>query len=113
MFTKEFYEEHPMYQEVIKQLRLFVDRQVEFTIQGDEYTILAQFVAHLEKFHSSQSHIESGHLVADDFFVYLENDQKIRFAIPAHQVSEIHKYSDHNVEFDCNLYRIKLRVIDA
>lgn len=113
IYTKEFYEEHPMYHKISDQLKLFVNQKVEFTIQGDEYTILTQFIAYLEEIRGSHSHIESGHLVANDFFIYLQNSLHIRFAIPVHQVSEIHRYSEGNIEFDCNLYRIKLRIADV
>ncbi|OEF97207.1 hypothetical protein [Desulfuribacillus alkaliarsenatis] len=110
--TKEFFEEHSMHQQVKDELERFIGKKVEFTVQGDEYTILAQFESKLLELKSFQSNIESGHLTAFDFFIYLINEAKVRYAIPAHQVVEINKYSPTNIEFDCQLYRMKLRIIE-
>ncbi|OEH85547.1 hypothetical protein BHU72_15100 [Desulfuribacillus stibiiarsenatis] len=109
--TKEFFEEHTMHQQVKETLQPFIGKKVEFTVQGDEYTILTQFETILIDMKSYQSSIESGHLTAYDFFVYLINELGVRYAVPTHQVANIQKYSNTNVEFDCQLYRLKLRVI--
>ena len=110
--TKEFYNEHSMLKNVTNEVEVFIGKLVEFTIQGDEYTILSQFDSKLLEIKSYQSSIESGHLTANDFFVYLINDLGVRYAIPAHQVVAINKYTDSNIEFDCQLYRMKIRMLD-
>ena len=109
--TKEFYEEDPMYRNVVNELKQYIGKNLEFTIQGDEYTILTQFNSKLIEIKSYQSNIEAGHLTAYDFFIYMINELGVRYAIPTHQVVEIIKYSDTNIEFDCQLYRMKLRVL--
>lgn len=108
--TKEFFEEHSMHGVVKEVLKDFVGKQVEFTVQGDEYTILTQFECKLIELKSYHSSIESGHLTANDFFIYLINEMGVRYAIPTHQVAAITKFSEMNIEFDCQLYRMKVRV---
>ena len=110
--TKEFYDEHSMLKNVTDELQVFKGKLVEFTVQGDEYTVLSQFDSKLLEIKCYHSSIESGHLTANDFFIYLINELSVRYAIPAHQVVAINKYTDTNIEFDCQLYRMKIRILD-